>query len=75
MSNAFVPEPSIAEVLAKLHLMDIETRTRDAEFRSSLSELRLDMDIRFSDIFRRLDSLFAELVAFRAEYNQHTHDG
>jgi len=61
------PEPTITDVLAELRMQRMETRTEMMEF-------RLDVSTRLSDMQRRLDTLFAELAAFRAEYNQHTHE-
>lgn len=51
------------------------------EISLQLREFRLDVLTRFDqtiglqfDIQRRIDSLFSELVAMRAEHNGHTHD-
>lgn len=74
------PEPTIADVLAQLHIMEVKAETRDSELRRDMVNGFLvvarqfeDVNRRFEDVNRRLTTLFDELAAFRAEYNAHTH--
>ncbi len=63
-----------------LHVMTLEMRAGFAESRAGMAESRAGMadlrsemaDLR-SDLTSRLDTLFAALAEFRAEYQAHTH--
>ncbi len=52
----------------------LELRASQAETRVSLSEFRNEVNRRLDDQSRKLDLIIDELAAFRAEYNQHTHE-
>lgn len=54
-------------MLAEIRTVRLEQRAGLAELRANLAEFRLDVST-------RLTTLFDELAAFRAEYNQHTHE-
>ena len=52
----------------------LELRASQAETRVSLAEFRAEVNRRLDDQSRKLDLIIDELAAFRAEYNQHTHE-
>lgn len=75
------PEPTIADLLGELRLQRLETRSETldlksvlTELRSEIAELRSDHATFRLDMATRLSTLFDEVAAFRAEYNNHTHD-
>lgn len=84
MSAADVPQPTIADVLAELRLQRVEIggvrsemsglRGEVSSLRSEFTAFRFETVRRFEDLERRMDTFFDELAAFRAEYNNHTHE-
>jgi hypothetical protein len=64
------PEPTIADVLARIDNLD---RVLGLELRAFGSELRADIAILRLDTTTSLSTLFDELAAFRAEYNSTAH--
>ena len=84
MSAAENPQPTIADVLTELRLQRVEIggirseisglRGEFSALRSEFTTLRFDTVRRFEDLERRMDTFFDELAAFRAEYNNHTHE-
>ena len=88
MANARTSQPIIVPIMSlqptegsQSTAMDEETRVAllelrasQAETRVSLSEFRNEVNRRLDDQSRKLDIIIDELAAFRAEYNQHTHE-
>ncbi len=59
-------EPTIADLMTELKTIRLEQRASFAELKADLATLRLDT-------ITQLTTVFDELAAFRAEYNDHTH--
>jgi hypothetical protein len=81
MANARTSQPIIMPIMdlrptegSQEHAMDEETRVALLELRASQAETRVSLAEFRAEVNRKLDIIIDELAAFRAEYNQHTHE-